>query len=62
MSTIITNVQDQQYRYDKRIHMKGASEIILGCCTSYLNQDGNKEVLTDTLKINLEKIINDYAS
>jgi magnesium-transporting ATPase (P-type) len=31
-----------EYGYDKRIHIKGASEIVLGACTYYINQDGDK--------------------
>lgn len=37
MSTLIENCGPTENGYDKRIHMKGAAEIILGCCTHYLN-------------------------
>jgi Ca2+-transporting ATPase len=37
MSTIIENCGDTEYSYDKRVHMKGASEIVLKCCTHYID-------------------------
>ena len=37
MSTILENVEDTEFGYDKRIHMKGAAEIILESCSYYLN-------------------------
>jgi len=61
MSTLIENCGNTEYGYDKRIHMKGASEIVLGACTYYLNQDGQKVELLDEMKSNLLQIITDYA-
>jgi len=29
MSTILTEIKDNMYSYDKRLHVKGAAEIIL---------------------------------
>jgi len=40
MSTVMEKCGSTEYGYDKRIHIKGASEIVLGACTHYLNQDG----------------------
>ena|SRR3569833_1066081 len=37
MSTIMENCGQTEHGHDKRIHMKGASEIVLGACTHYLN-------------------------
>ena len=37
MSTIIENVGLTEHGYDKRIHLKGASEIVLASCNYYLN-------------------------
>jgi hypothetical protein len=34
--------------------MKGASEIILNCCSHYITFDGVKEKLNDALKRNIE--------
>lgn len=61
MSTLIENCGSTEHGYDKRIHMKGASEIVLGACTHYLNQDGQKVELLDEMKSNLLQIITDYA-
>jgi P-type Ca2+ transporter type 2B len=61
MSTIIENVGHTEYGYDKRIHLKGASEIVLANCSYYLNQDGQKIDLQDEMKSNLLGIIADYA-
>ena len=40
MSTILTSITDNSNGYDKRIHMKGASEIVLGNCTKWMNAEG----------------------
>jgi Ca2+-transporting ATPase len=61
MSTIMVNCGQTEHGYDKRIHMKGASEFVLDSCTHYLSQDGQKLELIDTMKINLVEIINNYA-
>ena len=37
MSTLIQNCGQTEHGYDKRIHMKGAAEIILASCSHYLN-------------------------
>ena len=39
--------------YDRRIHMKGASEYVLQSCKYYLNQSGQKCELKDDMKSNL---------
>jgi len=61
MSTIISNCGQTEHGHDKRIHMKGAAEIVLGSCSHYLNQDGEKVELQDEMKSNLLQIITDYA-
>lgn len=38
MSTIMENCGDTQYGYDKRLHVKGASEIVLASCSHYINE------------------------
>lgn len=43
MSTIITLGDDQT----KRIHIKGASEIVLATCTHYLDAQGQKQPIDD---------------
>jgi magnesium-transporting ATPase (P-type) len=42
MSTILENVSGTDNSYGKRIHLKGAAEIVLESCTHYLNQDGER--------------------
>jgi len=37
MSTITQNCGVTEHGYDRRIHMKGAAEIVLAACTHYLN-------------------------
>jgi magnesium-transporting ATPase (P-type) len=37
MSTIMENCGQTEHGYDRRCHIKGASEIVLGACTHYLN-------------------------
>ena len=50
MSTILQNITDNENGYDKRLHTKGDSEIVLGLCTHYIDEKGNKVELTDELK------------
>lgn len=53
MSTVLefdADGDDQEHfehGYPKRIHTKGASEIVLQTCTHYLNDQGKKTVLDD---------------
>jgi magnesium-transporting ATPase (P-type) len=47
MSTIIQNCGLTEYGYDKRLHIKGAAEIILGCCSAYINEFGQKMFFTE---------------
>lgn len=37
MSTILVNNGRTDHGYDKRIHLKGAAEIVLASCSHYLN-------------------------
>mgnify|MGYP000058217497 CR=1 FL=1 len=50
MSTIIENCEDLSNGYDKRIHMKGASEIVLENCSYYLNEKGERKALSEEMK------------
>jgi Ca2+ transporting ATPase len=61
MSTILTSITDNSNGYDKRIHMKGASEIVLGNCTKWMNANGQICDLDDPMKQQILKIIEDYA-
>ena len=60
MSTILENVQTKN-SYAKRLHIKGASEIVKNCCSHYLDIDGNVKEMTDEMKGNLDNVINNYA-
>jgi len=44
MSSVLELEEDQQteFGYQKRLHVKGASEIVLATCTHFLNQNGEK--------------------
>jgi len=53
MATILEKVSGTDNSYGKRIHLKGAAEIVLASCTHYLNQDGERLLLHDEMKSNL---------
>lgn len=61
MSTIIKNCGDTEHNYDRRIHLKGAAEIVLKSCSHFLNQEGKSTKITDELLSHLSEIINEYA-
>ena len=44
MSTVLELTLDEktEHGYPKRIHCKGASEIVLSTCSHYLNSEGVK--------------------
>jgi magnesium-transporting ATPase (P-type) len=52
MSTILDlrEIDKNEHSYPKRLHIKGASEIILDTCQFYLDQSGNKKPLDDQMK------------
>ncbi len=60
MSTILENIQTKN-SYGKRLHIKGASEIVKNCCSHYLDGEGNVQSMTDEIKGNLDNVINKYA-
>ena len=45
MSTFL-EIDDEnlEHGYNKRLHVKGASEIVLATCSHYLDESGNKSV------------------
>jgi P-type Ca2+ transporter type 2B len=62
MSTVLQNVADNDNGYSQRLHTKGAAEIILNLCTHYINASGDKVVLTDELKKEINTtVITKYA-
>ena len=59
MSTIVKVGTGQGY--DKRLLIKGASEIVKSCCTHYLNGQGERVELTDEMNAEMDIVINSYA-
>jgi Ca2+ transporting ATPase len=61
MSTIITLDQQESNGAYRRIHTKGASEIILKTCSHYIDENGERQMLDDTARGLLEQTIYSYA-
>lgn len=65
MSTILTlpesEIETSQHKFNKRIHMKGASEIVLGCVSHFLDEAGNSIDMTDNTRQEINKVIDDFA-
>lgn len=61
MSTVIQNCGQTENGYDRRCHMKGAAEIVLDTCNSYLNDQGQKVPLNDSVKQEFLNVITLYA-
>lgn len=63
MSTVIEldEADGSENTYGKRLHIKGASEIILETCTHYLDSNGDKQLLDDLKMQELENQISKYA-
>lgn len=61
MSTVLENVKDNEYGYDKRLHCKGASEIVLELCSHFIDENGNRQQLTPQKKDEIKGVINKYA-
>lgn len=60
MSTVIENVETSN-SYGKRLHIKGASEIVMDCCSHYLDSKGQVREMTDEMYQLLKKVIHSYA-
>ena len=60
MSTIISNATGNG-SYDRRLHIKGASEMILECCSKYVDETGNVANLDDNTREKVKEIIKKYA-
>jgi Ca2+-transporting ATPase len=54
MSTVVELSQEEAQRtktgYERRVHVKGASEIVLESCQYYLDEQGNQQTLGDDVK------------
>ncbi|CAG8457426.1 10486_t:CDS:10 [Diversispora eburnea] len=44
-----------------RVHVKGASEIVLGACTHYVDAEGKVQQFNENSRLNFETIITNYA-
>lgn len=61
MSAILENVEGADPSYKKRLHIKGASEIVKNCCSHYLDAEGQSKEMTDEVKSSLDDVIEGYA-
>jgi Ca2+ transporting ATPase len=62
MSTILQNVSDTETGYSRRLHTKGAGEIVLRLCTHYIDESGEKVELTDEIYEHIVKtVITEYG-
>ena len=59
MSTLLEGITGEGY--DKRLHIKGASELIVSCCSHYVNAEGEVTELSDEMKGEISNIIDTYA-
>jgi len=46
MGTVLENIVDNEFGYDKRLIVKGAVEIVLKTCSHYIESDGTRQILT----------------
>ena len=63
-STIIKTVGravPSEVGHDERLHIKGASELVLATCTHFLDSQGNKQPLDDSVKAQIMTQIQDFA-
>jgi P-type Ca2+ transporter type 2B len=62
MGSVLTEIHDNEFSYDKRLHVKGAAEIVLNSCTYYIDENGNKKELTDEKKHDIiDNVIEHFA-
>ena len=62
MSTVITVPEMNEHGHDKRLHCKGASEYVFASCSHYLNENGQKTEIDDSVKNRINDIICEYAN
>lgn len=61
MGTILENIQDNEFGYDKRLIVKGAVEYILATCSHYLENNGRRQPLTEDKMKEINKVIEAFA-
>jgi len=59
MSTIVGNASETGGR---RLFIKGASELVKNCCSTYLDAEGNFKTLDDQINSEINSLIHNYAS
>lgn len=62
MSTVVSNIKDAEFGYPKRLLCKGASEMVLECCSHYLDENGVRQPKTKDAETKILEKINDYCS
>jgi len=62
MATVVSNIKNTEYGYPKRVHVKGASEMVLATCSHYIDVNGKRQVLTKEAESKILEIITKYAS
>ena len=50
MSTVLTRIDNNTYAYDKRLHVKGAAEMVLANWSHYINAGGEAIELSEQMK------------
>ena len=50
MATVVELPEAHENGHTKRLHVKGASEIVVETCSHYLDEEGNAQVLDDQMK------------
>jgi len=53
MSTILTGINDGE----RRIHIKGAAEIVVKSCTHYINKQGERNLMTKEMIFRLDEVM-----
>jgi Ca2+-transporting ATPase len=61
MSTILENIQTEN-GYNKRVHLKGSSDIVAGCCSHYLDENGKSQPMTNEVRNELNTVTLEYGS
>lgn len=60
MSTVIQNAHGKD-SYDRRLHIKGASELICASCVNYLDENGQSQPFGDSQRQLVDQIIKKFA-
>jgi len=61
MSTVLEKMDTGSNSYGKRLHVKGASEIVKNACSHYVDFDGTVKEMGDSKKKELVDVIHGFA-